>query len=55
MDNNDSQEPVDRLIAAITGKLHAKRSVLKDSLQYGRLTWRTKKNGIIEVRLVPEI
>jgi hypothetical protein len=49
------REPVDELIAAIANKLEAKREVLQQSLQHGRLSWRRVKSGEIEVALEPKL
>ena len=42
---------VDYLIESIKRKLEANRSILERSTSFGRLGWRLKKNGEIEVDL----
>ena len=42
---------VDDLLALIGKKLQANRGILKKSISYGRLVWRSKRNGEIEVDL----
>lgn len=46
---------VERLIRTIVEKLEANRPVLARSLHFGRLSWRTTKNGEVEVDLEPKI
>ena len=46
---------VDRLIEAIDAKLKAKKAVLADSLEFGRLTWRKGKNGGFVIKVQAEI
>ena len=46
---------VDSLIEAIEAKLKAKKAVLADSLEFGRLTWRKRKRGGFEIKVQPEI
>ena len=36
---------VDRLIKEILAKLSDKKPILEDSLEFGRLTWRKRKQG----------
>ena len=45
----------DRLIEVITKKLINNKAVIKGSLGFGRLTWRVKRNGDIEVDLEPKL
>jgi len=46
---------VEQLVEAIRQKLEANRGVLARSLDYGRLTWRRRQNGELEVNLEPKI
>ena len=46
---------VDELIVFITQKLLSNRSVLQQSLGYGRLSWRRRKNGQTEIELEPKL
>jgi hypothetical protein len=46
---------VDRLIEAIVAKLRGKKTVLEDSLEYGRLTWRKRDRGGFEIDLEPKL
>ena len=52
---NENQSPnnreVDELINTIGKKLQANREILKKSLAYGRLVWRNKRNGEVEIDL----
>ena len=45
----------DELIQVITKKLINNKSVISGSLGFGRLTWRVKRNGEIEVNLEPKL
>lgn len=47
--HNDGE--VDALIETICRKLQANREILKRSLSYGRLVWRNRKNGEVEIDL----
>ncbi len=53
MKNHQSQSgsSVDEVIDAIHKKLVANREVLIRSLAFGRLLWRKKKNGQVEIEL----
>jgi hypothetical protein len=53
--NSGGRESADELISAIVRKLEAKRAVLQQSPDYGRLTWRRRQNGELEVNLEPEL
>ena len=46
---------VDELIDIILKKLRANREILERSLHFGRLSWRTRKDGEIEVELEPKL
>ena len=46
-----SSRQVDELIDTICRKLQANREILKRSLSYGRLVWRNRKNGEVEIDL----
>ncbi len=46
---------VDQLVEAIKQKLEANRGVLLRSLDYGRLTWRKRRNGELEIDLEPKL
>jgi hypothetical protein len=50
-EHSDNRE-VDALIDTICRKLQANREILKRSLSYGRLVWRDKRNGEVEIDLV---
>lgn len=50
-----SQPNVDQLFDAIASKLTANRAILEKSVHYGRLSWRMKPNGQIEVDLEPKL
>jgi hypothetical protein len=45
----------DELTTAIVRKLEARREVLQQSLECGRLTWRRRQNGELEVKLEPKL
>ena len=45
----------DELIEVISRKLKENRTVLARSLRYGRLTWRTTKEGQFEIQLEPKL
>ena len=46
---------VDGLIEAIVAKLKTNRATLEKSLGFGRLTWRQKKDGNVEIDLEPKL
>ena len=46
-----NNKEVDALIDTICRKLQANREILKRSLSYGRLVWRHKRNGEVEIDL----
>lgn len=46
---------VDELIRLIVEKLEANRPALEKSLHSGRLSWRTRRPGKIEVNLEPRL
>ena len=52
---NSHTTTVDELIEVINRKLSGNRSVLERSLRFGRLSWRLRKNGQIEVELEPKL
>lgn len=52
---NSHATTVDELIDVINRKLLGNRSVLERSLRFGRLSWRLRKNGQIEVELEPKL
>ncbi|MGD9934164.1 MAG: hypothetical protein AB7T37_10640 [Dehalococcoidia bacterium] len=43
------------LIAAIVAKLESNRSVIEQSVAFGRLSWRWTKNGGFDIDLEPRI
>ena len=45
----------EELIAAITAKLESNRSIVEQSITFGRLTWRRTKHGGFEIDLEPRI
>ena len=45
----------DQLIEVIVKKLIKNKTVIGGSLGFGRLTWRVRKNGEIEVDLEPKL
>ena len=45
---------VDQLIRAITAKLEANVEVIAKA-RSGRLTWRWSKQGVLEIRVSPEL
>lgn len=47
----ETRGTVDELIEIITRKLRENRPTLQKSLRFGRLTWREKKPGVVEVDL----
>lgn len=56
MGTNAATTPsAEELIAAITAKLQSNRSIVEQSIGFGRLTWRRTKNGEFEVKLEPSI
>ena len=50
-----SEVAVDRLIDAIMEKVNANKAILAKSLGYGRLIWRQRGDGKIEIHLEPKL
>ena len=50
-DRSQSSSSVDELIDAIHKKLLAHPEIVGKSLPYGRIIWRTKRNGEVEIDL----
>jgi hypothetical protein len=48
-------EAADELIGDITAKLIAYKPILARSLDFGRLTWQRDKNGVVRVKIQPEL
>ena len=56
MRTNAAEAPsAQELIAAITAKLESNRAIVEQSIGFGRLTWRTTRNGEFEIKLEPSI
>jgi hypothetical protein len=55
MQGGRSLDVADRIISAIMEKLRAHRSLIAQSSKWGRLAWRTRKDGEIEVDLEPKV
>ena len=51
----DANLEAERLIRAITAKLQADKAVIARSLAHGRLSWRTDRDGRVEVKIQPEL
>ena len=45
----------DELIRLITRKLQENRQVLERSIEFGRISWRTTKDGAVEINLEPKL
>jgi len=43
------------IIAAITAKMQANVEIVEKSAKYGRLTWRTTRDGQVEIELEPKV
>jgi len=54
MQDGRSLDVAGRIIAAVTEKLNANRSELAKS-KFGKVIWRTDKNGKVDVDLEPRI
>ena len=52
---SDQTRRAAEIIAAITAKMQANIEIVEKSTGYGRLTWRTTRNGQIEVELEPKV
>ena len=44
-----------QIVAAITAKMQANIEIVEKSAKYGRLTWRTTRDGQVEVELEPKV
>ncbi len=51
METGQSLEVADRIIVAIMMKLKANRSLVERSAKWGRLVWRSRKGGGVEIDL----
>lgn len=51
MEDGRSLEVADRIINAIMEKLKAQRSLIAQSTKWGRVVWRARKGGEIEIDL----
>ncbi len=51
MENGQSLEVADRIIVAIMKKLNAQRLLIAQSARWGRLVWRSRKGGEVEIDL----
>ncbi len=55
MEDGRSLEVADRIISVIMKKLQAQRSLVAQSPKWGRVVWRSRKGGEIEVDLETKV
>ena len=53
--SEETRRTATAILAAITAKMQANIEIVEKSAKYGRLTWRTTRDGQVEVELEPKV